>query len=120
MSEETQPRATKERSPNFPFITLGRALERAEQLYRNEKRGAAPFDVAAADWGYSATSSGALQTVAALKQYGLVADEGSGKDRKIRLTDLALRIILDTRDNSEEKEQLKRQAARTPSVAAEI
>ena len=120
MADESQSRTSKDRSPNFPFISLGRALERARQFYKHEKRGAAPFKVAAQHWAYSPSSSGALQTAAALKQYGLLADVDAGKDRKVRLTDLALRIVLDTREDSSERDQLKRQAAMTPPVAAEI
>jgi hypothetical protein len=120
MADESQSRGSKERSPNFPFISLGRALERAQQLYQHEKRGAVPFKVAAEHWRYSPSSSGALQTAAALKHYGLLADEDGGKDRKVRLTDLALRILLDNREDSTERDDLKRQAAVMPPIAAEI
>lgn len=113
-------RTTKDRSPNFPFISLATALQRAQDFHSAERRGAAPFAVAVGHWGMSPSSSGALQTVAALKQYGLMSDEGSGQSRKVRLTDLALRIILDTRPDSTEKPALMRQAARTPTVAAEV
>jgi hypothetical protein len=120
MTEELQSRGTKDRSPNFPFISLERALERAGQLYEKEKRSATPFKVAAEHWRYSPTSSGALQTAAALKQYGLLVDEGSGKDRRVKLTEMALRILLDKREDSTEREHLKRQAALTPPIATEI
>lgn len=120
MNDAIENKKTKERSPNFPFISLQTALERAQEFYDKEKRGTAPYVVAAKHWDYSPTSSGALQTAAALKQYGLMADEGGGGNRKMRLTDLALRILLDTRPDSVEREQFKRQAALTPPVAAEI
>lgn len=120
MSNETAGKKAKERSPNFPFISLANALERARQFMAEEKRGSAPFTVAAGHWGYSSTSSGAMQTAAALKSYGLISDEGSGPQRKVRLTDLALRILLDDRPNSIEREQYKRQAALSPTVAVEI
>ncbi len=110
----------KDRSPNFPFITLEQALDRARQFYNKEKRSAAPFTVAAEHWRYSPASSGALQTAAALKSYGLMVDEGGGGSRKLKLTDLALRILLDTRPESIEREQYKREAALSPTVAAEV
>lgn len=110
----------RERSPNFPFITLEAALERARQFHQAEKRGAAPFPAAAQHWKYSPSSSGAIQTVAALKSYGLMVDEGSGSNRRVRLTELALRILLDIRPESAEREQYKRQAATTPFVAAQV
>lgn len=118
MAEET--RTTKDRSPNFPYIPLSTALQRAQEFYDKERRGTAPFIVAVKHWNMSSKSSGALQTVSALKQYGLMEDEGSGQGRKVRLTELALRIILDTRPDSLEKPAFMRQAALSPPVAAEI
>ena len=120
MNDSQQPRKSKDRSPNFPFITLKMALERASQFYDEEKRGRAAFPVAAAHWGYSPSSSGAFQTVAALKNYGLMTDEGTGTSRYVRLTELAFRILLDTRPDSVEREKYKRQAALLPAVAAEV
>jgi hypothetical protein len=111
---------TKDRNPNFPFINLENALERATQFYREEKRGSAPFTAAAKHWGYSPTSSGAAQTVAALKNYGLLTDENSGAQRKVRLSELALRILLDSRPDSPDLGRLKRQAALLPPIASEI
>src|SRR6266853_1449476 len=114
-----QMRKTKERSPNFPFIPLDEAVTRAREFYDKEKRGVAPFEVAVRHWGYSPSSSGAKQTVAALKQYGLMEDEGSGRQRGVRLSDLALRILLDPRSGPE-REEYKRQAALMPTVAREV
>jgi hypothetical protein len=119
MTEQRERKAV-ERSPNFPFIPLESALNRAQRFYEKEKRGSAPFAVAAQHWKYSPASSGALQTAAAMKSYGLMVDEGAGAGRKLRLTELALRILLDTRPDSRERERFKRQAALTPAVAAEI
>jgi hypothetical protein len=116
----TESRKVTERSPNFPFITLEAALERAKQFYEKEKRGSAPFAIVAEHWRYSPSSSGALQTAGALKSYGLMADEGGGAGRKLKLTDLALRILLDPRPESSDREQYKRQAALAPAVAAEV
>lgn len=105
-----------DRSPRFPFIPLARALERASQFYENEKRGVAPFAAAAKHWGYSPTSSGGMQTLAALNYYGLI-EGGRGA---LRLSELALRILLDKRPESVDRKRLMRQAALTPAIAAEV
>lgn len=111
----------KDRSPPFPFIPLSKALDRARSFYNEEKRGAAPLSRAVMHWGYSPSSSGGLQTAAALKHYGLLDDVGgSGKERQLRLTELALRILLDTRPDSPDRDSYIRQAAYTPTVAAEV
>lgn len=113
-------RSGKERSPNFPYIPLATALERARQFYDGEKRAMAPYPVAVTYWKLAPSSSAALQTVGALKSYGLLADEGSGSGRKVRLTDLALRILLDQRPESAERLEFMRQAARSPTVAGQV
>lgn len=105
---------------SFPFINLSTALNRAQQFYGAERKGAAPLTVATSHWDYSPTSSGALQTVAALKNYGLMSDEGSGAARMVRLTDLALRIVLDDRPDSKDREEFIRQAALAPAVIQDI
>jgi len=87
----------KERSPSFPFISLKRALDRVEALYVSHKREPARLAVVAKSWGYAAKSSAVLQTVSALKQFGLIEDLGSGEDRKVQVTELARRIISDER-----------------------
>src|SRR3954451_2391259 len=92
MEQQDQVTRKKERSPAFPFIPLRRAVERAQSLYENHRREPARLAAVAPSWGYSPKSSGLLQTVAALKQFNLVEDMGSGDDRKIVLTKLGQTI----------------------------
>ena len=71
----------------FPFISLNKALDRAQSIFDNDKNGKGlKVPVAFAAWGYSDKSSGGFQTVAALKGYGLLADEGANDDRAVKLT----------------------------------
>jgi hypothetical protein len=120
MTDATGSKKNKERSPNFPFIALEPAIQRAQILFSHERRGAAPVAAVAKHWGYSDTSSGFKQTVAALKSYGLLIDEPGAGGRTVRLTDKALRILLDQRPDSSERTELIKQAALNPSVASEI
>ena len=86
-------------STRFPFINLEKALARASQLFAADKAGRPMLvPVAFEVWGYSPKSSGAFQTVAALKQYGLIDDEGANDDRRVRISDAARRYFLDERD----------------------
>ena len=82
MSED---KAKKERSPSFPFISLEKAVARASTLFDKHKREPARLSAVAPTWGYGVKSSGLLQTVAALKQFGLIEDFGSGDDRENRV-----------------------------------
>src|SRR5947209_17094268 len=84
------PKKKRERSPAYPSISLREAMERVQTLWQNEKRNAVPIPVAASHWGYAAKSSGAFQTISALKKFGLLTDEGSGNRRNVRLSDAAL------------------------------
>lgn len=102
------------RSPNFPYINLSVALERAKQLYETSKGNSVRFSDAAADWRLSATSSGTQRVVAALLSFGLLVDEGSGDDRRLKLSQSALRILSDSRPGI--KEELLQEAALRPQV----
>lgn len=107
----------KERSPSFPFISLRKAVERATALYEGHRRESARLSAIAPTWGYSAKSSGALQTVAALKQFNLIEDSGSGEERKVSLSKLAHTIIADSRPGA--RDDAIKQAARNPALIAE-
>ena len=105
----------KVRSPSFPFIGLREALDRARAFYEAEQRNAARPETAAAHWGYSPKSSGGKQTIAALRAFGLL--DG---DSLVKLSGRALRIVLDERSGSEERERLLQQAALMPPIHARL
>jgi hypothetical protein len=105
----------KVRSPSFPFIGLRDALDRARTFYEAEQRNAARSETAAAHWGYSAKSSGGKQTIAALRSFGLL--EG---DSLVKLSGRGLRLVLDEREASEERERLLQQAALMPPIHARL
>lgn len=104
----------KERSPSFPFISLRKAVERARAIHDRYKREPARVIVVGSVWSLGAKSSGMQQTVAALKQYGLLDDSGSKEERKVTLTPLALRILIDTRPG--QREDGLREAAIKPRL----
>lgn len=110
----------RDRSPNYPYISLQQALERARQFYAAEKRGAAAIPVVAKHWDYSPKSSGLIQSIAALKSYGLLDEEGRGQDRRVKLSELVLRIILDQRPQSPERAEQLYRAATMPAIAQKI
>lgn len=113
-------RATGHRSPAYPSLDLASAVDRARVFYSYEKRSAANVVVAVSHWGYGPLSSGGKQTLAALISYGLMKDEGSSEQRKVSLTDLAFRILLDDRPDSPERELAIKRAALTPRIHQEI
>lgn len=117
MASVEEDRIKKERSPSYPFISLRKAVERARTLYEGHRREPARLAVIAETWGYAPRSSGLQQTVGALKQFGLAEDAGSGEARKVQITDLARRIIVDNRPGA--REQALQEAAKNPRLIAE-
>jgi len=106
----------KDRSPSFPFINLETAIARAGQFYKVDRKHETTPEVAAQHWNYAAKSSGALQTMAALKSFGLM---NVAKGR-VRLTERALRILLDERPDSEERQAAIKEAALSPRIHMEL
>ncbi len=110
-------KSKRQRSPSYPGIGLEAALERARALNREEGRNAAPNEAILQHWGYGPKSGPGLVTIAALKRFGLLTSEGSGKSR---LSNLALRIILDEREDSRERDEAIKQAALMPGIHKEL
>lgn len=107
----------RHRSPNYPFISLERAIERAKQIYEPDKRHEVPIAVASKNrWDYKYPGSQCDQTVAALKAYGLVDVNGAGDGRTIRISDRAYRILAGAQDAPERIKD----AALAPLIHAEL
>ena len=96
MTDDT-PQKARERSRRYPFIPLSKALDRAQELKDANGLHAARAQNVVAAWGYSEKSSGGRQTIAALIMYGILSDFGSGQDRKLQLTEIAQRFLIDKR-----------------------
>lgn len=118
MSEEqTDPtKAQRHRSPRSPFIPLSKAVSRAAEFYKVHRDHVAKLSAANVSWGMKVGSGAGAQTIAALRQYGLMQDAADG----IKLTDLALRIVRDTRDVSPERVGALREAVLNPTIFAEM
>ena len=116
VQEESQ-RRTQGRSPPFPFIPLGRAIERTRELETYSRGHPIRASSAVAPWKYNAKSSGGLQTIGALKAFGLLA-EMSGEDRRVQLTDTAKRLLRNPPDSV--RQEMLRKAALTPKVVNEF
>jgi hypothetical protein len=117
---EASPNRKRTRSPAYPFINLETAINRAKQFYDKEQRNAANISVATKHWGFVEASSNGWSTVAALISFGLMQDEGTGDKRIVRLTQSALRILLDARQDSPERAELIREAALGPKIHRQL
>ncbi|MGH7667204.1 MAG: hypothetical protein ACREN1_07850 [Candidatus Dormibacteria bacterium] len=119
MSDSPAAIRVKERSPGYPGIDLGHAVERAAQLYRLEKRNAAPTSVILSHWGYASPTGPGSIVLASLKKFGFLVDEGTGAARKARLTDDAIAILLRQEEDPVRQEAI-RSAALRPKLHAEL
>jgi hypothetical protein len=118
--EKISEKTPRFRSPPYPALPLNRAMDRAMQLYGKALHHSVPISVAGNAWEYGIKSSGLFATVAALKQFGLLTDEGSGDKRRLKLTDLAIRLARYADPNSEKRRSAIRSAALAPKIHAEL
>lgn len=116
---ETTP-SVRTRSPGYPAFGLKSSLERARAVYEHEKRNAASVTALAADWGLNVKSSTTLLTVSSLKKFGLLEEVDGGKERGLKLSQVALNIILNEQEDSPERIGLLKQCALTPKIHADL
>lgn len=112
--------AKRFRSPPYPQVTLGKAIERARELHQKVHRHSANVTMLATSWGIKETTGTLWTTAASLIQFGLITDEGSGDKRKFQLTDAAVRLLLDTDPSSEKRRSALQRAAIAPKIHAEL
>jgi len=106
----------KDRSPNYPVIDLGKALEKAEVIHGIYKMHEMPIAMAHERLGYKPHSGAGNQCIAALRAYGLMNVTGQGAQRKVSISTEGDRIIRKAPDC----EQLLKAAALRPSINKEI
>ncbi len=95
-------------------------MEKAAILWRAEGRHPVAVNLALQHWGYREESSTGYSCVAALKKFGLVDHEGMGESRQVRLSNLALTILLDNDPGSADRRDALRNAALGPRIHAEL
>ena len=118
-SEATEnPRRIKGRSPSYPAINLRSAVQRAQQLYDLERQHPTSVHTIVNHWGYKSFNGPASLTLAALKKYGLVIDEGTGSSRRAAVSDLAVEILRNP--NEAASRDALRRAALSPPVIREL
>lgn len=110
--------AKRERSPSFPYVGLGKAVERARELHEQARRHEVFVADAAKAWGMAPKSSSTAMTVGALLAFGLIEEtSGSGDSRKIKISEAGARILGDARPGV--REGLLADAAMRPKLIAE-
>jgi hypothetical protein len=119
MADQAPNARPKHRSPSYPAIDLATALARTTELWDHAQRHFVPMTSATGVWGYKPKSSGGLQTVAAMKSFGLLDDEGSGERRQVRVSDLGRLIVTDEPGSAARQERIQH-AALMPKIHREL
>jgi hypothetical protein len=97
-------------------MNLERAIEKAKVIYDACRQVDVPIRAIHSRWGYQPMSGLVLQTVAALKAYGLVVVSGDKDKRVVRISDVAVKILREHPDC----EKLIQEAALSPAIYAEL
>ena len=105
----------KARSPNYPQISLRKAVEYARKIYQSAHTHKAPASTVAATLGYTGLNGASLGVLSALKKYGLL--EAVGDD--VRISQEGLSILVDP-PGSVDRAQAIMKAAFRPALFAEL
>jgi hypothetical protein len=100
----------RHRSPGYPVIALGDAIEKTKLVFQQDKRAFTTPDAIISHLGFKKGGS-ARRVVSALRQYGLL-DEESGR---YRVSELGFKLI-HLSETSEERLRLVREAALNPPI----
>lgn len=93
--EVTTKKGMRVRSPSFPGATLESCIERTKIIYDAAARFPLPILDVIKKIGFANPNSGNAQVVySALKKYGLVDDTGTGNNRLVKVTDLAVYVLV--------------------------
>jgi hypothetical protein len=102
----------RDRSPAFPELPLGEALEKLRAFEKTFGRHAAPVDKAGMAWGLKQVGG----YLAALRYYGFIEYTGTGDARQIIITEDG-RNLLRAQQDSIRQQILKRAALRPKEIA---
>lgn len=105
----------KVRSPNYPAISLPKAIELAGKIYHREHTHKTAPEVVAKAIGYSGLNGASLSAISALKKFGLLEEVG----KELKISTDALTILVDPKDSAARIEAIKR-AAFSPVLFSEF
>lgn len=114
MADETvdTEKRKKERSPAYPSVPLEDAIAKAEIIWKNDKAAPASMGVIAQHLSSSPKSSGFLQLIATLKQFGLLEEIEGANPRQLKLSRRAVDIFM-----LEEKHPTRLEAIKAAAIA---
>lgn len=103
------------RSPNYPQMDLGAALEAIKTAYKEERRNKMSKAVLAGHLGYNSVNGRALAKIGAVRAYGLI----EGKEDELRISEDAIDCI-EAPEGSAERSKAIFRCAFNPPIFQEI
>jgi hypothetical protein len=101
----------KDRSPNYPSISLEAAYDAVQKLHESDGTSPVPQEALIQNLGHKMMSGPARSKIAAVRQYGLIESAGGGK---IRVSDRALPLFYHQPQEREFRATLKDLALMPP------
>lgn len=102
----------RDRSPNYPALTISEAISKAKLIWEADRKSAMPPNVAAVHLGFKNERTGsAAPVLSALRKYGLLETVGNNE---LRISDDASRLFIYSSDSPEYLESLQRLAMKPP------
>jgi len=115
MGVENAPKKKRHRSPNYPAVSLEKAVEYVKNLYKVDGRAGSPREAALKHMGFSKAHASALIVLSALKKFGLVEE----KHGRVELTSRALNILVRP-DTDPQRAEALREAVKAPTIYKEL
>lgn len=106
----------RHRSPNYPSFNLEEAIAKTRTFEKTQRLNPVPVEIAVQTLGYKKKNSDGFRAVATLLNFGLLEAQGSGANRRVRLSPLGERIVTDPRAVSPERDAAIQEAALKPDV----
>lgn len=89
--------AARSRSPNYPSLALGEAIELIRKVHQAEKRARFPRETLAGHLGYTSLNGRALSKIGAIRAYGLI----EGREDALCVSQTALAILEAPKDSED-------------------
>jgi hypothetical protein len=106
---------SKQRSPNYPSISLKDAIDKVRKIYEAEHTHVTSREVVARDLGYNSLNGASLPIIGSLKRYQLLEDAGEG----LKISEDAV-TILELPETEPQRIEAVRRAAFAPSFFQEL
>jgi hypothetical protein len=113
MTDTNSAATPRDRSPAYPAIPLGAALERLTQFEAHFKRGLARPENVGAAWSIK-TPAYASRVSAALRYFGLLEYQGAGKERHMAISEIGRKLLRTQQEDT--KREIVRDLALRPKV----